>query len=450
MSTKSSQLPILPMGNGGIPNLFRRILLSHLLTETDEFGDIRTSQRDLASLFNRSGQNTIGRHLRGICRAGYLFKAYPSTGVLPDTFWLGSRLAEGSGDHLYFSQLSSALFGNGGLMTVLGQNEALGVGCLNESGALVLGTIVANCDQIQVSSITSYLKDYVSSRSVSRSLGLLEREGIIEKSVGVVRLTSTWQQAFTDFLGVHDACCPRKNRADIRRKAEQDLNLARLNRGLLTEAERIFLRNQKCVYCDADGLQQQHFPPRRFLQSYEVINNRHFVWPICHACNDAEKNFIRGLPALPQLELILVRSSDTEISDLLSLYREESEIGIHRFHEAHRSNSRNAAHEEMIRCHILWKCIEALGATDESDRCDPVDHLVRFENTLRAPLRPRRSDTGSPSEDKPAWIRAVVRLDETLCEYSFNKVDVLRNSRPIEAVSPTQSFPFSPLTTSRQ
>ena len=419
MSTKGSQLPTLPLGNGGIPNLFRRILLAHLLTEIDEFGDIRKSQRHLASLVNRSGQNTVGRHLRGICRAGYLFKAHPSTGLLPDTYWLGNRLAEGSVDHLYFSQLSTALFGNGGLLKALGQNEALGFGCLNESGSLVLGTIVANCDQIQVSSITSYLKDYVSSRSVSRSLTLLEREGVIEKTAGVVRLTATWQQAFTDFLGVHDACCPRKSRADIRRKAEQHLNLARLNRGLLTEAEQTFLRNQKCVYCEADGMQQQHFPPRRFLQSYEVINNRHFIWPICHACNDAEKNFIRGLPALPQLEIILVRSSDTEISDLLSLYREESEHGIHRFHKAHRSSNRTAAHEEIVRCHILWKCIEALGATDESDRCDSVDHLTRFGNSLRAPLRPRRIHVQDPSKTQPGWLYAVVRLDNDVREVSF-------------------------------
>jgi hypothetical protein len=228
MTVNISHLPILPAGGGGTSSLFRRVLLAYLLVEMDQFGDICKSQRELAARFNRTGQNGVGGHLRGICKAGYLFKAYPSTGALLDTYWLGSRITDSSGEYLYFTQLSRALFGDEGLITVLGVTEALGVGCLNESGTLVLGTIVASCDQIAVSSITCYLKDYVSSRAVLRNLSLLQRQGIIEKIDGVVRLTPLWQEEFMGFLTANDACCSRKNRADARRKAEQHLGVAQI------------------------------------------------------------------------------------------------------------------------------------------------------------------------------------------------------------------------------
>ena len=54
----------------------------------------------------------------------------------------------------------------------------------------------------------------------------------------------------------------------------------------------------------------------------------------------------------PSVELIAVRCSDTAKSDLLALYRDASEIGIHKFHEAHLKNDTTAAHSEIVRCHL--------------------------------------------------------------------------------------------------
>ena len=424
MEANSSRLPILPSGNGGIQNLFRRILLAYLVAALDDTGNIRVSQRELASTFNRSGQYGIGKHLRAISKSGYLFKVHPSTGVLPDTYRLGSRLAVPSTEYTYFSQLSKALFNVGGLLAVPGWNEALGVGCLNESGMLVLGTFATNCDPLSTGCLTRYLKDYVSSRSVSRTLRALESAGITQKSLGLNSLTTQWQERFTGLLAASSACCPRKNLGDLRRKSEQQLNLSRLNRGWLTDAERTYLRSQKCVYCDANGVQQQHFPPRRFLADYEIVNNRHFIWPVCQPCNDAEKNFIRSLPRLPRLDFVCVGSSDIQTTDLLALYRMESERSLKIFHSAHLQNNETKAYREVVRCHVLWRCIEVLGATDESDRFDPGHHLLRFEDTLRVPLRLRRSHPAQSIKSVNAWLRAVVQLDGVLVEMSYGNPTV--------------------------
>lgn len=421
MTNEHGALPLLPSGNGGMPSLFRRIVLAYLLTQQNEFGDIRISQRDLAAVFNRSGQNSVGRHLRKICSLAYVFRAERSIGVLPDTYWLGIRLADDTEEHAYFTQLSTALFGVNGLLTAVGRPEALGVGCLNESGSLVLGTLAVGGEEISVSTVIHYLNGLVSNRSVFRVLAVLEREGIVEKSSGVVRLSGCWKQQLGRFMAVTDECCPRKSRGDSRRQAEQQANLARLCKGLLTDAERTYLRSQKCVYCDAEGNQQQHFPPMRFLDSYEVVNNRHLVWPICGVCNGKEKNFIRSLPAMPSVELITVRCSDTAKFDLLALYRDESELGIHRFHGAHLTNDATAAHSEIVRCYTLWKCIEAFGATDETDRYDPCSEYIRCEDTLRVPMRRRRDEAQFEPGHAPR-LTALVRLNGAIAEFSYGAI----------------------------
>jgi DNA-binding PadR family transcriptional regulator len=197
------------------------------------------------------------------------------------------RLTETTAEYAYFTQLGVALFGDNGLLTTLGRLEALGVGCLNESGSLVLGTLVANCDEMSVGALTRYLNELVSERSVFRGLSRLERQGIITKTSGRVRLSAEWEQQFERLLTDADECCPRKRRGDSRRKLEQAANLARLRKGLLTDAERSYLKSQNCVYCDATGLQQQHFPPKKFIEDFTVINNRHFIWPICAHCNQS-------------------------------------------------------------------------------------------------------------------------------------------------------------------
>jgi hypothetical protein len=97
----------------------------------------------------------------------------------------------------------------------------------------------------------------------------------------------------------------------------------------------------------------------------------------------------------------------------------ESERSLKKFHIAHVLNDGTKAYREVLRCHILWKCIEALGSTDETDRFDPMDHPSRFQNTLRAPLRLRRNQTQSLSDMQPAWLCAVVRLDGEVNEISY-------------------------------
>jgi len=331
------------------------------------------------------------------------------------------RLTETTDEYAYFTQLGAALFGDKGLLTAFGRLEALGVGCLNESGSLVLGTLVANCDAMSVGALTRYLNELVSERSIFRALSRLERQGIITKTSGKVRLSADWEQQFGKLLTNADECCPRKRRGDSRRKLEQEANLARLRKGLLTDAERSYLRSQKCVYCDAKGLQQQHFPPKKFIDEFTVINNRHFIWPICAHCNDKEKNFIRSMPSIPEIELISVISSDTLDSDLLLLYRMESERGIMKFHEAHLAADSREASTEILRCMILWMSLDALGLTDESDRYDPRGGYIRYENTLRVPLRLRIREACQTEPSPVPWLHVVLRLDGKTREFSYGE-----------------------------
>jgi hypothetical protein len=351
------------------------------------------------------------------------------------------RLTETTAEYAYFTQLGVALFGDNGLLTTLGRLEALGVGCLNESGSLVLGTLVANCDEMSVGALTRYLNELVSERSVFRGLSRLERQGIITKTSGRVRLSAEWEQQFERLLTDADECCPRKRRGDSRRKLEQAANLARLRKGLLTDAERSYLKSQNCVYCDATGLQQQHFPPKKFIEDFTVINNRHFIWPICAHCNDAEKNFIRSLPPIPEIELFSVTSSDTLDSDLLLLYRRESEKEIMRFHEAHMVADRTEAYSAILRCVVLWMSLDVLGLTDESDRYDPRGGYLRDENTLRVPLRLRIREAFQNEPGPVPWLNVTLRLEAEVSEFSYGEFDKstvrhLVAAHPMKATKP--------------
>lgn len=413
-------LPELPQGQIRSVKLFRRMLLAFLVREADTLGNIQWSQRDIAAFFNRDGEFHIGTHLNFLCRDGYLVKVRKSTGALPDTYGLGRRPVEADSEYNYYSRLAEALYSDSGLVTIVGRNEILGSGCLNASGAVVLGALVSKSERMDVCDLKRYLTGLVSSRTISSVLSRLKGLGIVKNRPKSVELTHLWREHLDVFLTSREACCPRQSRGDRRRKAEQAKNLARLNRGLLTGAERTFLKQQKCVYCDADGIQQQHFPPRRFLDDYIVINNKHFIWPICRSCNDAEKNFIRAMPALPSLELLSIRSSDSQQSDLLMLYRDVSEQGIKNFHRAHQSGDLATAHWEVVKTHVLWMCLELRGATDESDRYDS-DSAVAAEDTLRVPLRRKRHFSDNGEARVKTWLTAVVSLDDEVFEFSFRE-----------------------------
>lgn len=423
-------LPRLPQNNGSSVKLFRQILLAYLVRSVNSSGEIKKSQRDLAAFFNRDGELYIGRHLNRLCRSGYLVKVQKSTGALPDTYILGERLSVPGREFAYYSSLGEALYSDSGLVTALGRNEAFGCGCLNDTGVLVLGTLICNCNAMYAWEITDYLNGLVSSRTVARILSVLQDAQIIDSHSGVIGLCSSWRTSLEGFLASNRACCPRQLRGDKRRKIEQEKNIARLNRGMLTGAERTFLRGQRCVYCNADGIQQQHFPPRRFLDGFEIINNKHFIWPICRSCNDSEKNFIRAIPNLPTLELVNVQSSGTLESDLLLLYREVSEVGIWNFHVAHQNGDLAAAHRAVLYSHTLWKSLEHLGVTNEYDRIDEWNKKSA-ELTLRIPLRRKRNCAGDYLSRTSAWLTAKVLLNGDIAEFVYHSVGSSRDDSSI-------------------
>ena len=269
-----SQLPALPTLSARPDPLFRRVLLADILERLTWHDPLALARRDVARAFNRSGDSRVSTHLHGLVRSGWLRVARRSTGNYAHTYTRGPRLIDDAALRVTWDELSQALFGPGGLLTRFRGSPAFAHGLLLESGLLCFGALVQATGPASKAHLVRYLGSLVSRSTVAGAVDRLVRFELVESTEAGFVVASGWESTLEALIKAEAAGAARRRRNDARWTRERGYFSDRVARGAITDLELIALRKLPCVRCGGPAGQLEHFPPRRFLNSYSP----HVLW----------------------------------------------------------------------------------------------------------------------------------------------------------------------------
>jgi hypothetical protein len=364
------QLPQLPTVSALDGTAFESILFCRFVSLSGPTRELRSSQREILSFFNRSKQKTLSEKFEKATRKGFLKKTKVSEGLLPDSYVRGDFFAKDNAESRAFVTLANSLWGSSGLLQDWPYSAAWGFGCLKTGVLLCLATLRKLDENISKKSLRKYLEPLISQSSFNDAIRILTEQHMVVHSCGGLVLATDWESKLQHWLDKVPACIQRQEKGDARRKAEQTANRMRVRKQKLTDAERITLLTLPCVVkgCKIKkNHQMEHFPPIHFLKELDVRTNRHFVWSICRDHNIELSRFIRKLPnnqVIPPNALELAPGVDP-----LRIYSASANRGIIKFYEALRkedgvpvtSEDFEAATRAVVMVLGLWKAIQVLG-----------------------------------------------------------------------------------------
>jgi hypothetical protein len=327
-SSPFSQLPSLPTPAAWPDPLFRRVLLAYVLECLGRHDPVTLARRDVARAFNRSGDSRVSTHLHYLVQGGWLRVAKRSTGNYAHTYTRGPRLVADMDLRMTWDELSQALFGPGGLLARFRGSPAFAYGLLLESGLLCLGALVQASGPVLKSELDHHLAALVSISGVTRAVRRLVKFDLVESTDAGFVVASGWESTLEGVIETENAGAARVRRNVDRWTRERDSFDERLDRGDITDQRRAALKKLPCVRCGGSGGQLEHFPPKRFLNSY----NPHLLWSICRDCNNSMNGFIRSLHDVkPSVVDWFWCATGADPGDLLQA---STEFGIRRFYRA--------------------------------------------------------------------------------------------------------------------
>ena len=342
-SSPFSQLPTLPTPGARPDPQFRRVLLAYVLEHLGSHDPVTLSRRDVALAFNRSGDSRISTHLHHLVQGGWLRVAKRSTGNYAHTYTRGPRLVADKNLRRTWDELSQALYGPGGLLARFRGSPAFGHGLLLESGLLCLGALVQVSGPVSKPQLARYLSALVSRSTVTDAVDRLVRFALVESTDAGFVAVSGWESTLEALIEAVDAGAARERRSVDRWTRERDSFDERLDRGDITDQGRVALRKLPCVRCGGSGGQLEHFPPKRFLNSY----NPHLLWSICGDCNNSMNGFIRSLDDVePPVVDGFWCTPGVDPGDLLQA---STEFGIRRFYRAFDQRSGHRGRSSGVR-----------------------------------------------------------------------------------------------------
>lgn len=291
-------LPVLTRVSSSPAKPLDRILLAHMLSEMKYRGSVCRSQRDYAEIFNRIDSARFSRSRRLLERDGWVNRSFLSIGDKSDCYEKGVRLS----DHPYLCRgwmsLAHNLWGRDGLLTRWSGSPGWGSGCLGVSGMLVLATIERSELSLSRMDISKYLEMFCGHRSVWNSVNKLIDIGVLIDSDSGLQMSSNWHVHLEDFFSAVCTGAERLKIGNERRLKERLIRRQKVERGLLTDAERNQLRNLECWFssCRNNGREPDHFPPRKFLLTFEDTLSPHILFSACRKHNAQFSGFIASLP----------------------------------------------------------------------------------------------------------------------------------------------------------
>lgn len=295
-----TSLPVLTRVSSAPTKTLDRILLAHMLSEMKYRGSVCRSQRDYGEIFNRIDSARFSRSRRLLEREGWVHRSALSVGDKSDCYEKGIRLS----DYPYLCRgwmsLAHNLWGRDGLLTRWSGSPGWGSGCLGVSGMLVLATVERSELSLSRMDISKYLEVFCSYESVRSSVNKLIDVGVLVDSNFGLLLPCHWQDHLEDFFDRAFAGAERLKTGNKRRQKERLARRQTVERGLLTDAERNQLRNLGCWFsgCRNKGREPDHFPPRKFLSTFEDTLSPHILFSACRKHNAQFSSFIASLPHL--------------------------------------------------------------------------------------------------------------------------------------------------------
>jgi hypothetical protein len=363
-----SQLPQLPKVEALDGNSFESVFICYLIARSGPVREFDSSQRQILSIFNRSQQRSISKKLKKAQEQGFLKKVRKSEGLLADVYTRGHLFEKETSTSMDLITLSNSLWGTNGLLYDWPYPEAWGFGCVKTGVLLCLATLRKLDGNISKKTLRKYLQPLVSQSSFNEAIRILTERHMVVHTCGGIVLSTDWENKLEHWLATSPACNQRKEKGEIRRKAEQVANRMRVRKRELAEADRVLLLSLPCVVkgCDSKEREMEHFPPRRFLKDLDVETNRHFVWSICKDHNLALSRFIKKMPLTNPIPPAIIDLSPGV--DPLRIYSTAANFGLTKFYRALRIEKDEPvtevnieiAHQAVVSVLSLWKAIQLL------------------------------------------------------------------------------------------
>jgi hypothetical protein len=230
---------------------------------------------------------------------------------------------------------------------------------------LCLATLQKLDESISKKSLQKYLKPLVSRSSFDASIRILTEQQMVVKSCEGLTLVWDWESKLQHRLETKSACNERKEKGDVRRKAEQTANRMRVKKRELTDAERVILLALPCVVegCTEKKHQMEHFPAWCFLEELDVRTNRHFVWSICWRHNRDMADFIKTLDNTIYIFPTILKIKPGV--NPMRIYSAVANKGIEHFYVAFQNDDHDAATNAIRKVLGLWKALKLLNEADQ-------------------------------------------------------------------------------------
>jgi hypothetical protein len=272
------------------------VLLARIAKDSLEGEPVDLSQRFLSETFNRIQRHSVAGWLRTLQNKDLILISRHSKGLQPHRYSLTERVLGDTNILNPVSDLANSLYGPNGLLNGWKYTATWGHGALNASGTLVLAYLLQSPNQVTTKHIARYLRPLVSPRTIRSKLAKLELIHVVQREQDQVALSPEWESNLYSFLDSCDAGTDRLQRGNERREHERQIAVE-LYRGTgMSNYDLHMLLKRPCVYCYEESSQQEHFPPRRFLEFHGVQSDRLHVWAVCGDCNRDRSAFIRSLP----------------------------------------------------------------------------------------------------------------------------------------------------------
>lgn len=322
-------------------SLSSKILLARLANDCIVSERSSTSQRYLAMVFNKSSRKTTAHWLTELRNSGLIRLDSYSVGLKPNSYALTEQLLNDPETWSVVEGLAHALYGPNGLLVDWPFPATWGHGALNASGTLILATLLKANQSMDHDFLNRYLRPLMHRSTIKRSVAKLAELNIVHADQKSLCLQLGWQYHLIEFLNSCNAGNARLDWGNEQRNREWRANAHRINDGCLTEAEVMFLRRLPCVYCQESSSEQEHFPPRRFLDHHQIPEDRLHIWAVCQECNNSRSEFIKQLP-FRKLARPREWHFDTE-EDFMIALAVNANFHLERFNRAYRSGDIQAA-----------------------------------------------------------------------------------------------------------
>jgi len=354
------ELPQLPSVSALKGNVFESVIICKFVSLCGPKRRMNLSQRQVSSQFNRTNRRAISRYLKTSVELGLLTKVRESQGIIPDVYTRGTFFEGDTTEARALVTMANSLWGSKGLLRAWPYTTAWGFGCMPSGVILCLAVLSQLDESISKKSLKRYLEPLVSTSTFNSSLKFLFRHHLIHSECDRLIVTNDWKYKTELLLESNSACNFRQVTGDARRRAESIENAARIAKGKLSDAELRQLKSLPCVFkgCKRKATQQEHFPPKKYLERLNISTHPRLVWAICKKHNIASSSFIKSMPS------VLPRTPGTLTiypgADPMRIYCAAANYWLPKFYSAVSTNNIPAATLAACAVFNLWQDIQEI------------------------------------------------------------------------------------------